>query len=557
MSEYNEQRAAFDKAVKTFDGNNSFAAARALLLSGEKTVSFNRKIIEKNIDSSWLTEIEKALPHIDTVIRNPRNTIKEVEEIVTIAMSRKITVESIKHLGQHTDLIQDIDKKTGKITPSKILNIHKEETLDTYENRFVNTLIDRLYIFINIRYNKLVQTAEAQEAYSFNYDTVADSGDGRKVNISFKIETVDSLVGGSKDTDVWARLERVKKAIEGYKGSVLCTTLGNAFIRPPVMRTNAITKNVDLMACLTLWQFIESYDKAGYEVNVSDTAQRPDDSYIEDIYGLIAMNYMLFRSYTQVVRRFDKQTSDKYDVIVGEGEESSASKTDMGMTAEEAGNLTAELDRIVEIEKQFLKDEEDRKRAEELAAAEAERKRAEQEELERQRREEEERIRLEHEKAERRRLELIQNSRRSRLQEKRRSVRNVNAVKKRKRSSISQDAKGKWKSVSAVKRSSVSVRKELGSERRKSSSAAALDLLWISRSARMKKPCLQALCQSMSPLRSLQKRRKKHNSSVSRNVVNVNVLSVLKLNVKALKIKISMRYLKNIPKIHITWQNVA
>ena len=427
MSEYNEQRAAFDKAVKTFDGNNSFAAARALLLSGEKTVSFNRKIIEKNIDSSWLTEIEKALPHIDTVIRNPRNTIKEVEEIVPIAMSRKITVESIKHLGQHTDLIQDIDKKTGKITPSKILNIHKEETLDTYENRFVNTLIDRLYIFINIRYNKLVQTAEAQEAYSFNYDTVADSGDGRKVNISFKIETVDSLVGGSKDTDVWARLERVKKAIEGYKGSVLCTTLGNAFIRPPVMRTNAITKNVDLMACLTLWQFIESYDKAGYEVNVSDTAQRPDDSYIEDIYGLTAMNYMLFRSYTheadkseelktiksktlapKVVRHFDKQTSDKYDVIVSDGEQGSASKTDMGMTAEETGSLAAELDRIVEIEKQFLKDEEDRKRAEELAAAEAERKRAEQEKLERQRREEEERIRLEHEEEERRRLELIQ-----------------------------------------------------------------------------------------------------------------------------------------------------
>ena len=99
MSEYNEQRAAFDKAVKTFDGNNSFAAARALLLSGEKTVSFNRKIIEKNIDSSWLTEIEKALPHLDTVIRNPRNTIKEVEEIVPIAMSRKITVESIKTSG--------------------------------------------------------------------------------------------------------------------------------------------------------------------------------------------------------------------------------------------------------------------------------------------------------------------------------------------------------------------------------------------------------------------------------------------------------------------------
>lgn len=577
MSGYNEQRAAFDNAVKTFDGNNSFAAARALLLSGEKTVSFNRKIIEKNIDSSWLTEIEKALPHLDTVIRNPRNTIKEVEEIVPIAMSRKITVESIKHLGQHTDLIQDIDKKTGKITPSKILNIHKEETLDTYENRFVNTLIDRLYIFINIRYNKLVQTAEAQEAYSFNYDTVADSGDGRKVNISFKIETVDSLVGGSKDTDVWARLERVKKAIEGYKGSVLCTTLGNAFIRPPVMRTNAITKNVDLMACLTLWQFIESYDKAGYEVNVSDTAQRPDDSYIEDIYGLTAMNYMLFHSYThgadkseelktiksktlapKVVRRFDKQTAEKYDVIVDEsGQQNTRKNTDIGMTAEEAGNLTAELDRIVEIEKQFFKDEEDRKRAEELAAAEAERKRAEQEKLERQRREEEERIRLEHEEEERRRLELIQKQQAE--QAAREKAEREERERREKEEEIKQIARRKrqMEERNAVKRSSVSVRKEPGSERRKSSSAAALDLLWISRSARMKKPCLQALCQNMSPLRSLQKRRKKHNSSVSRNVVSVNVLSVLKLNVKALKIKISMRYLKNIPKIHITWQNVA
>lgn len=552
MSEYNEQRAAFDKAVKTFDGNNSFAAARALLLSGEKTVSFNRKIIEKNIDSSWLTEIEKALPHLDTVIRNPRNTIKEVEEIVPIAMSRKITVESIKHLGQHTDLIQDIDKKTGKITPSKILNIHKEETLDTYENRFVNTLIDRLYIFINIRYNKLVQTAEAQEAYSFNYDTVADSGDGRKVNISFKIETVDSLVGGSNDTDVWARLERVKKAIEGYKGSVLCTTLGNAFIRPPVMRTNAITKNVDLMACLTLWQFIESYDKAGYEVNVSDTAQRPDDSYIEDIYGLTAMNYMLFRSYThgadkseelktiknktlapKVVRRFDKQTSDKYDVIVGEGEQSSASKTDMGMTAEEAGNLTA---------------------------AEAERKRAEQEELERQRREEEERIRLEHEEAERRRLELIQKQQAEQAarekaereeRERREKEEEIKHIARRKRQ---MEERQRREEEQRVREERARIREEKKLVR--SSLGSAMDQQ-ISRSARMKKPCLQALCQSMSPLRSLQKRRKKHNSSVSRNVVSVNVLSVLKLNVKALKIKISMRYLKNIPKIHITWQNVA
>ena len=109
-----------------------------------------------------------------------------------------------------------------------------------------------------------------------------------------------------------------------------------------------------------------------------------------------------------MVRRFDRQTAEKYDVIVGEGGQQNTGKnTDIGMSAEEAGSLAAELNRIVEIEKQFLKDEEERKKAEELVAAEAERKRVEQEKLERQRREEE-RIRLEHEEEERRRLELIQ-----------------------------------------------------------------------------------------------------------------------------------------------------
>ena len=89
---------------------------------------------------------------------------------------------------------------------------------------------------------------------------------------------------------------------------------------------------------------------------------------------------------------------------------------------------------------------------------------------------------------------LSKNSRRSRLQEKRRSVRNVNAVKKRKRSSRCKDAKGKWKSVSDVKRSSV-VREERARIREeKSSSAAALDLLWISRSARMKRAVSYKLC---------------------------------------------------------------
>lgn len=40
MSEYNEQRAAFDKAVKTFDGNNSFAGSPCFASFGRKNCIF-------------------------------------------------------------------------------------------------------------------------------------------------------------------------------------------------------------------------------------------------------------------------------------------------------------------------------------------------------------------------------------------------------------------------------------------------------------------------------------------------------------------------------------
>jgi hypothetical protein len=47
--------------------------------------------------------------------------------------------------------------------------------------------------------------------------------------------------------------------------------LGNNFVRPPIMRTNAIMKNVDLKACLGLWQYVLGYENIGYEINIEDT----------------------------------------------------------------------------------------------------------------------------------------------------------------------------------------------------------------------------------------------------------------------------------------------
>ena len=93
-------------------------------------------------DYEWLERIEDVLPYLDNILRNPKRFIVNEEEIVKVELSKKITVESVIHLTQHTNLIQDYNEKTGDVKPTKVLNINKEESLDTYENRFIYTLIN-------------------------------------------------------------------------------------------------------------------------------------------------------------------------------------------------------------------------------------------------------------------------------------------------------------------------------------------------------------------------------------------------------------------------------
>lgn len=432
---YSEWLSYFNELKELFGDDTLYDDLRSILSRSRSTIAFNRRIMEKDIDLNWVEAIEAGLPHIDNVLRNPRKTIVNVEEVVPIALSKKITVDSIKHLAQHTDLIQSIDPATGKITPSKVLNVHKEESLLTYENKFVHTLIDRLYIFVSQRYEKLRAASASEEVYAMEYSTDLETGAGNKMKMNLTIETSDSLEKTDETgSTLWDRVEKIRNIIESYKASPFCQQMGNNFIRPPVMRTNAIMKNVDLKACLILWQFIEGYDKTGYEINVSDAAQKPEQEYIEDLYDLSALNLLLFRSFTKmkgkegevlktkkskaaaprILRRLEKVS---YDSIPADAAEAAMQEGDITeqVTSPDREKMLEEFDKIIRIETQYFEREERRR----LEAEERERRRQEAErrrlEEEQRRREEEERLeeerRIAREKAEREEQERLERER--------------------------------------------------------------------------------------------------------------------------------------------------
>lgn len=426
-------REDYQDIMEFYEDNKQYLSLLNILRETAGTFSMNRRIMQKIIDSSWVEAIEKGLLHLDNVLRNPRRTLEDVEEIVPIALSRRTTVESVKHLAQHTDLIQSVDKRTGKITPSKILNVHREETLMTYENKFINTLIDRLYIFITIRYEKLVTISKDEEVFTLGFSTEIDDRSGGKLKIEVNLENDRDLEKHDRSGyTVWQRVEKLKKTIEGYKSSELCKSLGNTFIRPPVMRTNAIMKNVDLRACLALWQYIESYDKVGYEINVENSAIDPKDDFIKDFYDLVGLHMLLFRASVspeqdlmevrsgevvapKIVKKFDDEVGGRFD-SEAEGVAGYISQTGELRLKQGAPQnilqIVQEIERVIEIEYAYQEELRARELAEQKEAEARERQRLEEERIEAERQAELARLEAERAEQERKVQEMLEQKRR-------------------------------------------------------------------------------------------------------------------------------------------------
>ena len=130
-------------------------------LSSSLDINVDYDKTEFNLE--WLTIMEDTIRYIDNILRNPNRFIVNEEDIVKIELARRVTVESIKHLSRNTNLIQEYDKETGDIKPSKILNINKEESYNTYENRFVFSLIQNMKTYVMFRKKSLENVASARD----------------------------------------------------------------------------------------------------------------------------------------------------------------------------------------------------------------------------------------------------------------------------------------------------------------------------------------------------------------------------------------------------------
>ena len=259
-----------------------------------------RKVI---YDYSWLEKMEDTMYYLDNIMRNPKKFIINEEEVVKIEKARKVTVESIRHLTQHTSYIQEFDQKSGEVKPSKILNINKEEDYDMYENRFIYTLLVNMKMFIARVSGDCINGSNMVSNKNIKYSAVTKIN-SEKVGIDINLNATDSkgLNPSSKNgLSIAQRIDKVNLQIANCMNSDLIKKLEKAhvtFVRSPIKRTNVILKNPNFQKAMELWTFLESYNFNNViEENVDDEYEdvstfrdTMNDSFLLDY---LVMNEML------------------------------------------------------------------------------------------------------------------------------------------------------------------------------------------------------------------------------------------------------------------------
>ena len=286
-----------NKVERTLENDRYFQYLYEIVQAGNNTLQQKNRVLHKVVDERWLTVVEEGITAIFNIVDKPRRFVTTTEEVVPVALAKKITADSVRHLSQNTQFIAS--DENGEIQPTRILNVTTEESFDLYENRFVYHLIQRLFAFVDKRTDVIFWSTGDETCNIMSMESKVDDA---YEEISYKIEMTiknrQSYVENDDDhMELFKRIDRVRRMSRTLRSSAFCGIMnGCARVYSPIQRTNLMMKDPDYRTCYKLWQFIESYDEVGYSIEEQDTALEFDEEYLMQMYIGLITNYTVFKS---------------------------------------------------------------------------------------------------------------------------------------------------------------------------------------------------------------------------------------------------------------------
>lgn len=258
------------------------------------SVTTDLKKVESNFE--WLYLMEDTIPYLFNILKNSNRLIINEEEIVKIELARKITVESVKHLAKHTNLIQNIEDN-GDVQPSKILNINKDESFNTYENRLIYTLIENMKGFLSIKKKELINSSGIKDIKKASYQGRTRVG---KEQVSIDFSYSSSLIDEETVKGEGSVEERVQKLETDI--AALCNTdvykllqkQHIARVIPPIKKTNLILKNTNFQYAMKLWYYLQTHVANDTKVTKNHKTYEEDGLLKDYINSTFLLNYLAF-----------------------------------------------------------------------------------------------------------------------------------------------------------------------------------------------------------------------------------------------------------------------
>ena len=265
------------------------------LCAGKNTYMRLDRVESSSFDSSWIDKIEGVIFDLGEIIKIPRSNTKSVSDLSPIELAKKINGESVQHLASHTQYIKEVDDY-GNVIPSKILSFSNEDNILTYENRFIATFIRKLMLFIEKRYEFVLNFASLHDEevlYLKNHSYLDDAE--VEIETKIKVKSVSDTEVSTLNADYFHRISEMRRYILYYYNSPfmkLFKTERN--VRNPILQTNIIRKNVKYHHCYEVYRYIESYSQLGvsYKMDEQYSQFSPED--------LKELNYSLLASYLSV-----------------------------------------------------------------------------------------------------------------------------------------------------------------------------------------------------------------------------------------------------------------
>ena len=386
----------------------------------------NRKLI-KSVDLKWIDLIEDALDSVQTIIASPRNVIKEEELIVNVANARKAGAETIRHLAQHSSLVENFDEARGEVRPGRLMQRYREDSVGLYENQLVYSTLEYAYHFVKIRHDALFAAMSEEYGARLRFTSEMES-DTEQVHLDMNlhINKIDSAIEtDKKNEDDFTRISRIYRMLSVFMSSGFAQQMADLpRLRNAAVKTNVLKRNPAYHKVMLLWDFLRQYEDIGYSIRVEEQSLELSEQIQQDVYLGALFQYLILKGNLEdpedrlipakpkgrqrtfkpkFIHQIVEELTEDYNLPDVEIRKVLIEElTREQLMQEEA----AERRRLVEEQAKRKKEEEDRIRAE---------KKAEQERLKAERAAERERIRQEKE-VERARRELERREREAKEQ---------------------------------------------------------------------------------------------------------------------------------------------